>query len=425
MLTVPVLPCRRDPMKLPLLTSLEPGLPESVLREADSLVRALSQFAALAQMDEDDRAQHELSQVVQRALPDISAATAPELDELASRVRRYREAVRAALATQDSVLGERLTNLELRIAEVQQIQDQRVVEERLQRIRIEEERDARRLDRLRDSLGGTPRVVKAPLRFFRRRPMSQAEADQFHYQEQLEALHRSKYELASIITEKKRFQLQLEKTLGEAERAVAAVPDVREKHASAVLAFERAVDAVAHRGLVSIYSKWIKDQAAKDGSVKSDELEVDDPLLGEIAEDPSADFDVFISHASEDKDDVVRPLTQALRQRGLKVWLDEQELTLGDSLSRKIDDGLARSRFGVVVLSHAFFRKNWTQRELEGLVSRETMDGDKVILPVWHGVTEKDVYAESPPLANRLAVDAGSGVALVADAIMLALRQPT
>ena len=59
-------------------------------------------------------------------------------------------------------------------------------------------------------------------------------------------------------------------------------------------------------------------------------------------------YDVFISHASEDKEEVVRPLANALRKAGLKVWYDEFELHIGDSLRRKIDQGLAKSRFGIV-----------------------------------------------------------------------------
>lgn len=70
-------------------------------------------------------------------------------------------------------------------------------------------------------------------------------------------------------------------------------------------------------------------------------------------------YDVFVSHATEDKDELVRPLAHGLQRRGLVVWYDEFELRLGDSLRRKIDLGLAASRFGVVVLSPAFFAKNW------------------------------------------------------------------
>lgn len=66
-------------------------------------------------------------------------------------------------------------------------------------------------------------------------------------------------------------------------------------------------------------------------------------------------YDVFISHASEDKSDVARPLAALLINAGLTVWIDEAELTLGDSLRRNIDLGLASSRFGVVILSTSFF----------------------------------------------------------------------
>jgi hypothetical protein len=66
-------------------------------------------------------------------------------------------------------------------------------------------------------------------------------------------------------------------------------------------------------------------------------------------------WDVFISHASEDKADVARPLCELLTQAGLTVWLDENELRMGDTLRTKIDNGLANCRYGVVVLSEAFF----------------------------------------------------------------------
>jgi hypothetical protein len=114
-------------------------------------------------------------------------------------------------------------------------------------------------------------------------------------------------------------------------------------------------------------------------------------------------FDVFISHASEDKDAVVRPLASALRDRGLHVWYDEFELTIGSNLRRNIDRGLAASRFGVVVLSKAFFGKDWANYELDGLVTRELSGEQQLILPVWHGVSRDEVVAYSAPLATKLA----------------------
>jgi TIR domain len=129
------------------------------------------------------------------------------------------------------------------------------------------------------------------------------------------------------------------------------------------------------------------------------------------------DFDLFICHASEDKAEVVRPLADLLRDRGRRVWIDEGEIQLGDSLRQKIDDGLARSRFGLVVLSPAFFTKRWPLVELDGLAAREIISGEKVVLPVWHEVGVEDVALYSPPLAAKLAARTEDGLDAVVDMI--------
>ncbi len=82
-------------------------------------------------------------------------------------------------------------------------------------------------------------------------------------------------------------------------------------------------------------------------------------------------WDVFISHASEDKDDVVRPLAEKLAGLGVRAWVDEQRLRLGDSLRERIDAGLSQSDFGIVVLSPFFFAKRWPKKELNGLAAME------------------------------------------------------
>jgi len=114
-------------------------------------------------------------------------------------------------------------------------------------------------------------------------------------------------------------------------------------------------------------------------------------------------YDVFVCHAFADKDEVVRPLAHALREEDLAVWYDEFELAIGSNLRRKIDDGLRRSRFGVVVLSPSFFAGGWKQYELDGLVTLEVSSDRQVILPVWHHVTQADVMRYSPSLASKLA----------------------
>jgi len=116
----------------------------------------------------------------------------------------------------------------------------------------------------------------------------------------------------------------------------------------------------------------------------------------------SRKYDVFISHASEDKDDVVRPLATALARTGLHVWYDEFELKIGDSLRRKIDKGLANSSFGIIVLSKTFLRKGWTNYELDGLITRANT-GEQLLLPIWHNITKQEVVDYSPSLADKLA----------------------
>lgn len=151
------------------------------------------------------------------------------------------------------------------------------------------------------------------------------------------------------------------------------------------------------------------------------------PIFGELQQalgfsSSAHEWDVFISHASEDKEAIARPLADALAARGLKVWFDEATLTLGDSLRQSIDRGLARSQYGIVILSEAFFSKHWPQRELDGLDARE-VNGVKVILPVWHGVDQAAVARHSPTLAGRLAVSSSRGMTAVVEEILKALKR--
>ena len=133
-------------------------------------------------------------------------------------------------------------------------------------------------------------------------------------------------------------------------------------------------------------------------------------------------WEIFISHASEDKEDVAKPLADALVQAGVKVWYDDLTLKLGDSLRRMIDRGLADSQYGVVILSPHFFSKEWPKRELDGLVTRETSTG-KTILPIWHNVSREDVENFSPTLADKLSVSTDGGLPKVVKEILLVLNK--
>jgi hypothetical protein len=119
-------------------------------------------------------------------------------------------------------------------------------------------------------------------------------------------------------------------------------------------------------------------------------------------------WDVFISHASEDKDELVRPLAAALAAAGVKVWYDEFEMSIGSSLSESIDRGISNSAFGVVVLSPSFLgRKPWTSYELRGL-TQGWVYGKQVMLPIWHKVTGDEVAKFSPTLGDTVAFASSS-----------------
>lgn len=119
----------------------------------------------------------------------------------------------------------------------------------------------------------------------------------------------------------------------------------------------------------------------------------------------SSSSDIFLSHASEDKDDIARPLKEALESRGVTVWFDELRIKVGQSIRQEIEKGIASCRYGVVIVSPDFFRKQWTQAELDALFGRKMDSGENLILPVWHRVSKDEVLAHSPLLAGILALN--------------------
>lgn len=131
-------------------------------------------------------------------------------------------------------------------------------------------------------------------------------------------------------------------------------------------------------------------------------------------------WDLFISHATEDKDEIARPLAKRLMELGLEVWYDEFSLTLGDSLRESIDKGLSESRFGIVIFSKNFFSKDWPKKELNGIFARE--EGAGIILPIWHKIDESDIIKYSPILADRVAVNSSKGLDKVIEEILKVIK---
>jgi internalin A len=143
-------------------------------------------------------------------------------------------------------------------------------------------------------------------------------------------------------------------------------------------------------------------------------------LSGFETKESDIKWDFFISHAGEDKEQVARPLADALKEKGYKVWLDIDTLTLGDRLRRSIEEGLLKSRFGIVIFSPAFFTKEWPLAELDGLFEREFTDNKKVILPVLYNITHDDLRKKSLIIASKVAVSYSEGLEQVVSQIIKA-----
>lgn len=132
-------------------------------------------------------------------------------------------------------------------------------------------------------------------------------------------------------------------------------------------------------------------------------------IVGIDEEQDMPEYDVFVSHAWEDKDDFVDEFVDELRNLDIKVWYDTSEIKWGDSMRKRIDDGLRKSKFGVAVLSPNYIRegKYWTKAEPDGLFQIDSIGG-KVLLPIWHNLTKKEVMEYSPIIASKLAMNTAS-----------------
>lgn len=142
---------------------------------------------------------------------------------------------------------------------------------------------------------------------------------------------------------------------------------------------------------------------------------------------PSEDveYDIFISHASEDKEDFVEPLARILSGMGFRVWYDAFRLKIGDGLRESIDNGIANSKYALIVLSPHFFEKPWTKRELAGLTAKEVAGGGKVILPIWHNVGQREVLEYSPTIADKVALNANEmSIEEIAEGLAEVLPRP-
>jgi hypothetical protein len=142
--------------------------------------------------------------------------------------------------------------------------------------------------------------------------------------------------------------------------------------------------------------------------------------------EPRAVNDVFLSHASEDKDEIARPLADELKALGVKVWFDELNIRVGQSIRREIEEGIREAPFGLVIISKHFMAKQWTQVELDALWGKKLAAADDSLLPVWHKVTYDEVQVGLPLLAGLHALNTSTmPITKIAELLAATIKPPT
>lgn len=200
------------------------------------------------------------------------------------------------------------------------------------------------------------------------------------------------------------WETDVSKKIGESADLATKIAEKRKKRSQAYLKLQKAEQDEQKKAekqnvkLIQIYEKRINElqQQVVQQIVPSQPIHTNQTY---------EDYDVFISHAWEDKEDFVDELVAEMRKLDIKVWYDTDKLKWGDSMREKIDNGLSKSRYGIVVLSPDYIRedKYWTKAELNGLFQVETING-KTILPIWHNLTKKQVTEYSSIIADRKAL---------------------
>lgn len=117
------------------------------------------------------------------------------------------------------------------------------------------------------------------------------------------------------------------------------------------------------------------------------------------------EYDLFISHASKDKEELVENLYRSLDKLGIKIFYDKESIEWGDNWKEKILNGVNKAEFAIIVISENFFGREWTERELNELLSRQNRNGQKIILPILKNITMEQLQQKYPSVADIQAID--------------------
>ncbi|MCM1008933.1 MAG: toll/interleukin-1 receptor domain-containing protein [Ruminococcus flavefaciens] len=161
------------------------------------------------------------------------------------------------------------------------------------------------------------------------------------------------------------------------------------------LLFQRKFDE-----LVAALTSISKDTAFIDKINGVDKVEVPKYQAKTLPE-----YDVFISHANKDKKELIEELYHSLDMLGIKIFYDKESLEWGDNWKERILNGVKKAEFAIIVISENFFDREWTEKELSEFLNRQNRNGQKLILPIVHNISMKQLQDKYPTVANIQALD--------------------
>ena len=117
------------------------------------------------------------------------------------------------------------------------------------------------------------------------------------------------------------------------------------------------------------------------------------------------EYDVFLSHASKDKEDIVDELNSSLEKLKIRIFYDKKAIEWGDKWKNRILEGTQKAEFAIIVISENFFDREWTEKELYEFLNRQNRNGQKLILPILHKISREDLGKKYPLVADIQAID--------------------
>ena len=117
------------------------------------------------------------------------------------------------------------------------------------------------------------------------------------------------------------------------------------------------------------------------------------------------EYDVFISHANKDKEGLIDELYESLNRLGIKIFYDKESLIWGDEWKKQILNGVSKAEFAIIVISKNFFDREWTEKELTQFLNRQNKNGQKLILPILHNISMKQLKDKYPGIADIQAIN--------------------